>query len=194
MSAGIDINSFLRPVQDTSIQAYFGQGLHTLSLLRWLLPQTGSADVFLSSYSTSEPFLNGFHILKRKRLVRKSMILLDQRAARKTIQLERLLSEAFDNVFLGQNHSKILLIRNSNFSVSVVTSQNQTYGGRAESTIITTDKAVFDVLMAQFVSICGDGAVELDIKHGQGIITENRRTGIPDDDSPADWRPFGLEW
>ncbi len=194
MSAGIDINSFLRPVQDTSIQAYFGQGLHTLSLLRWLLPQTGSADVFLSSYSTSEPFLNGFHILKRKRLVRKSMILLDQRAARKTIQLERLLSEAFDNVFLGQNHSKILLIRNSNFSVSVVTSQNQTYGGRAESTIITTDKAVFDVLMAQFVSICGDGAVELDIKNGQGIITENRRTGIPDDDSTADWRPFGLEW
>lgn len=194
MSAGIDINSFLRPVQDISIQAYFGQGLHTLSLLRWLLPQTGSADVFLSSYSTSEPFLNGFHILKRKRLVRKSMILLDQRAARKTIQLERLLSEAFDNVFLGQNHSKILLIRNSNFSVSVVTSQNQTYGGRAESTIITTDKAVFDVLMAQFVSICGDGAVELDIKNGQGIITENRRTGIPDDDSTADWRPFGLEW
>lgn len=122
------------------------------------------------------------------------MILLDQRAARKTIQLERLLSEAFDNVFLGQNHSKILLIRNSNFSVSVVTSQNQTYGGRAESTIITTDKAVFDVLMAQFVSICGDGAVELDIKNGQGIITENRRTGIPDDDSTADWRPFGLEW
>lgn len=194
MSAGIDINSFLRPVQDTSIQAYFGQGLHTLSLLRWLLPQTGPADVFLSSYSTSEPFLNGFHILKRKRLVRKSMILLDQRAARKTIQLERLLSEAFDNVFLGQNHSKILLIRNSNFSVSVVTSQNQTYGGRAESTIITTDKAVFDVLMAQFVSICGDGAVELDIKNGQGIITENRRTGIPADDSTADWRPFGLEW
>lgn len=194
MSAGIDINSFLRPVQDTSIQAYFGQGLHTLSLLRWLLPQTGPADVFLSSYSTSEPFLNGFHILKRKRLVRKSMILLDQRAARKTIQLERLLSEAFDNVFLGQNHSKILLIRNSNFSASVVTSQNQTYGGRAESTIITTDKAVFDVLMAQFVSICGDGAVELDIKNGQGIITENRRTGIPDDDSTADWRPFGLEW
>lgn len=194
MSAGIDINSFLRPVQDTSIQAYFGQGLHTLSLLRWLLPQTGSADVFLSSYSTSEPFLNCFHILKRKRLVRKSMILLDQRAARKTIQLERLLSEAFDNVFLGQNHSKILLIRNSNFSVSVVTSQNQTYGGRAESTIITTDKAVFDVLIAQFVSICGDGAVELDIKNGQGIITENRRTGIPDDDSTADWRPFGLEW
>lgn len=194
MSAGININSFLRPVQDTSIQAYFGQGLHTLSLLRWLLPQTGSADVFLSSYSTSEPFLNGFHILKRKRLVRKSMILLDQRAARKTIQLERLLSEAFDNVFLGQNHSKILLIRNNHFSVSVVTSQNQTYGGRAECTIITTDKAVFDVLMAQFVSICGDGAVELDIKNGQGIITENRRTGIPDDDSTADWRPFGLEW
>ena len=194
MSASFDIDSYLRPVQNTVVQAYFGQGLHTLSLLRWLLPQTGPADVFLSSYSTSEPFLNGFHLLKRKKLVRKSMILLDQRAARKTIHLERLLADTFDNVFLGQNHSKILLIRNNSFSVSVVTSQNQTYGGRAECTIITTDKVVFEVLMAQFVSICGDSAVELDIKNGRGIIAENRRTGIPDDDTTADWRPFGLEW
>lgn len=122
------------------------------------------------------------------------MILLDQRAARKTIHLERLLADTFDNVFLGQNHSKILLIRTNSFCVSVVTSQNQTYGGRAECTIITTDKVVFEVLMAQFVSICGDSAVELDIKNGRGIITENRRTGIPDDDTTADWRPFGLEW
>ena len=56
-------------------------------------------------------------------------------------------------------------------TVSVITSQNQTYGARAESTIITTDPQVFDVLMRQFVDICGEAAVELDLSNGKGIIT-----------------------
>ena len=58
-------------------------------------------------------------------------------------------------------------------AVSVITSQNQTYGARAESTIISTDPQVFDVLKQQFLDICGNGAVELDLKNGKGIITED---------------------
>lgn len=56
MSKGKDIDSLLAPIADTPIQAYFGDGLHTLGLLNWLLAQTGPADVWVSSYSTSEPF------------------------------------------------------------------------------------------------------------------------------------------
>lgn len=194
MPKGLDIDSILEPVRDTSIQAYFGQGLHTLGLLHWLLPQTGKADVFVSSYSTSEPFLNGFYLLRKKNLVNKAMILLDQRAARKTLKLEKLLDAAFDNVFMGQNHSKLLLIHNKNISVSVITSQNQTYGARAESTIITTDKNVFRVLMEQFTDICGHDSVELDLKNGKGIIAGNRAPGVSSDDTPTDFRPFGIEW
>lgn len=150
MSKGKDIDSLLKPIADTPIQAYFGDGLHTLGLLNWLLAQTGPADVWVSSYSTSEPFLNGFYLLGQKGLVRHSAILLDQRAARKTLRLESLLTHAFEHVFLGQNHSKILLVRNSKVTISVVTSQNQTYGARAESTIITTDPDVFYVMMQQY--------------------------------------------
>lgn len=104
MSKGKDIDSLLKPIADTPIQAYFGDGLHTLGLLNWLLAQTGPADVWVSSYSTSEPFLNGFYLLGQKGLVRHSAILLDQRAARKTLRLESLLTHAFEHVFLGQNH------------------------------------------------------------------------------------------
>ncbi len=177
MSKGKDVNSILRPVRDMPLQAYFGQGLHTLGLLGWLLPQTGKADVWVSSYSTSEPFLNGFYLLRKKDLIRHSSILLDHRAARKTIHLERLLYSAFDHVMLGQNHSKLLLLQNFDFSVSVVTSQNQTYGARAESTIISTDYGVFECLMRQFRDICGNGAVELDLKNGKGIVTKDRASG-----------------
>ena len=195
MPKGKNIGSLLRPVPEKPIQAYFGQGLHTLGLLGWLLPQMGQSDVWVSSYSTSEAFLSGFFLLRQKNLVRHSAILLDQRAARKTLHLEQLLDAAFEHVFLGQNHSKLLLLNNAKGEfVSVVTSQNQTYGARAESTIVSTDREVFDVLMEQFVDICGNGAAELDIKNGKGIITENRGAGASAVDTFANWRPFGTEW
>lgn len=194
MSRGRNVNDILRPISEKPLQAYFGQGLHTLGLLRWLLRQTGKADVWVSSYSTSEPFLNGFVILREKNLIRHSAILLDQRAARKTLHLETLLANAFEHVFLAQNHSKLLLVRNEAFCVAVITSQNQTYGARAESTILTTDKAVFDVLMDEFVNLCADNAVEIDIDNGQGIITRDREAGEPAPDPFPDWRPFGSEW
>lgn len=194
MPKGKDIGSLLCPVRDTPLQAYFGQGMHTLGLLHWLLPQTGMADVWVSSYSTSEPFLNGFYLLRQRGLIRHSAILLDQRAARKTLHLETLLDAAFEHVFLGQNHSKLLLLRNKDTCVSIITSQNQTYGARAESTIITTDRGVFDVLIQQFVDICSHSAVELDVRNGRGIITEDRAAGEDVAHTAADWRPFGIEW
>ena len=162
----------LLPVSQAPIQAYFGQGLHTLGLLRWLLPQTGRVDVWVSSFSTSEAFLNGFFILKLKGFIGSSRLLLDRRAASKTAKLGMLMQGTFDEVFLGMNHSKLLLLRNDRICVSVVTSQNQTYGGRAESTILTTDVQVFGVLLAQFEDICREGSVKLDIWNGRGIITE----------------------
>ena len=194
MSRGRDIDDLLQPISEKPLQAFFGQGLHTLGLLGWLLRQMGRSDVWVSSYSTSEPFLNGFVNLRDRNLVRHSAILLDQRAARKTLHLERLLANAFEHVFLGQNHSKILLVRNDHSSVAVITSQNQTYGARAESTIIMTDGDVFQVLMDEFINLCGSGAVELDVKNGTGIISENRTAGEGADDAFPDWRPFGAEW
>ena len=193
MPKGKNINVLLSALADKPIQAYFGQGLHTLGLLTWILRQTGQADVWVSSYSTSEAFLNGFVLLKQRGLIRHSMLLLDQRAARKTLKLETLLDGSFEHVFLGQNHSKVLLVHNGRNCVSVVTSQNQTYGSRSESTIITTDSGVFDTLLQQYVETAGNDSVEIDLKNGKGIITENRGSGGPSADTGTNWRPFGVE-
>lgn len=193
MPKGKDIKELLKPLAEKPIQAYFGQGLHTLGLLHWILAQTGRASVFVSSYSTSEPFLNGFYLLRQKGMVEKGMLLLDERAARKTVQLEHLMTGAFDNVFLGQNHSKVLLVHNRQWKVSVVTSQNQTYGNRAESTIVTTDGDVYEQLLKQMEYSIVERSVEIDIAHGTGIITESGATGAPAADTARDWEPFGLE-
>lgn len=184
----------LKPLAEKPIQAYFGSGLHTLGLLGWILSQTGPASIFVSSYSTSEPFLNGVARLRDKGLVRHGILLLDHRAARKTLQLEQLMAGVFDSVMLGQNHSKVLLVHSNMMEVTVVTSQNQTYGDRAESTIVTTDKDVFSQMLEQFMDTCGKGGVEIDVRNGTGIITGDREAGAPADDAPADWQPLGAEW
>ena len=188
-----EINKELEPLSERAIQAYFGSGLHTLGLLHWILSQTGRADVWMSSYSTSEQFLNGFALLKAKGLVKGSMLVLDQRAAKKTVKLQMLLRNAFDHVFLGQNHSKLILVYNKNWLVAAVTSQNQTYGARAESTMITTDRHVFFQLMGQFQNEAGENSVELDIYSGKGIITGGGAAGKAFDYTKPDWRPFGIE-
>lgn len=53
------------------------------------------------------------------------------------------MTEAFGEVKLTLNHSKVMLVANSEWLVSVITSQNQTYGDRAECTFITTDRDVY---------------------------------------------------
>lgn len=53
------------------------------------------------------------------------------------------MTEAFDEVKLTLNNSKVMLVANSEWLVSVITSQNQTYGDRAECTFITTDRDVY---------------------------------------------------
>ncbi len=193
MPKGRDIGLLLQPLSEKTVQAYFGQGLHTLGLLRWIVRQTGRCTAFVSSYSTSEPFLNGFYLMRQHGYITRAAILLDCRAAGKTVRLEQLLGNAFDNVFLGQNHSKVLLVRNKEWKVTAVTSQNQTYGNRAESTIVTTDGGVFDQMLRQFEECCSDGAVELDVRNGSGIIEANRRICGDAAYTSADRRPPGTE-
>lgn len=60
MGKGRDIGSLLAPLDKVDTQAYLGVGLHSLGLLGWILAQTGKADVYVSTFSTSEQFLRGF--------------------------------------------------------------------------------------------------------------------------------------
>ena len=60
MSKGKSPSEFLRPLATHQLQSHLGRGLHTLGLLGWVLQQTGPADVYVSTFSTSDAFLRGF--------------------------------------------------------------------------------------------------------------------------------------
>lgn len=157
------ISKILRPLTYNSekCQAYLGTGLHTLGLLGWILEQTGRADVYVSTFSTSDAFLSGFLRLKRKNLIARSVLVADLKAARKTVKLYRLMQSCFDEIFLSMNHSKIVLVQNECWTVSVISSQNQTYGDRAECSLVTTDQNIFLSLYSGLSKIVENNSIQM---------------------------------
>lgn len=143
MSKGKSPSDILRPLATTPLQSHLGRGLHTLGLLGWILQQTGPADIYVSTFSTSDAFLRGFHNLKKKELILKSVLLADLKASKKTYRLYKEMQQNFDAVYLAQNHSKVVLVQNERWTVTVISSQNQTYGDRAECTLVTTSQEIF---------------------------------------------------
>lgn len=190
MPKGRNLNSILRPLARCPLQSYLGKGLHTLGLLSWILEQTGRADVYVSTFSTSDAFLRGFYNLRKKDLIAHSVLLADLKASKKTVKLYREMQVCFDSVFLTMNHSKVVLVQNDSHLVSVISSQNQTYGDRAECTIITTDQEVFLQQYSGFKELVDDNSIQLN-----GLFSElagrDQDAGQQTDSYYGDWRPFG---
>ena len=149
-------------MSDAPLQAYLDNRLQLFDVLEQILDQTGSAAVYVSTFSTSEEFLRRMFYLKKKKKVSHATLLADLKAAKKTVNLSQFMSTVFDDVYLGENHSKILLICNENWRVSVVTSQNQTRGNRTECGMISTDAAIFETLLTQYSEIINHKSIHLD--------------------------------
>ncbi|MFW5611292.1 MAG: C4-dicarboxylate ABC transporter [Prevotella pectinovora] len=161
MSKGKSPSEFFRQLATHPLQSHLGRGLHTLGLLGWILDQTGPAEVYVSTFSTSDAFLRGFYNLKKKGLVTKSVLLADLKASKKTYKLYKEMQQNFDAVYLGQNHSKVVLVQNDEWTVTVISSQNQTYGDRAECTIITTFQEIFYQQYSGFSDIVDNNSIQL---------------------------------
>ncbi len=200
MSRGQKINDILKPLATCSEQCYVGAGLHTLGLLGWILEQTGRAKVFVSTFSTSEAFLNGIINLRQKDLIDYAALVVDIKASKKTTHLYKLMNSAFDMVKLTLNHSKILLVYTPSVKVTVITSQNQTYGDRAECTLISTSNELYvSVLTGYHKLIDKDKSILLNIHKDEQEIRgdicaddNNRTDGQKFNSDIGDWQPIGI--
>lgn len=189
MSRGRKVEELLRPLSCSTTQYHLGTGLHTLGLLGWILGQTGKAEIWVSTFSTSDAFCSGFLNLRKRGLVGKATLVANLKASRKTMQLAKLMSSCFERVYLAQNHSKIVLVQNSRWTVSVITSQNQTYGDRAECTMVTTSQQAFLDLYTGLDNIIKK-SIDLNGIF-QRFAGKDRGRGEADDDAGRDFRPFG---
>lgn len=136
-----------KPVSEADSQVYLGRGIHTLGLISWLLPQNGVSDVFVTTFSTSVEFLSGFFNLRKTGLIRHAVMVADLKASRKTAKLMPLVEKCFDEVYLAENHSKVVLLHGAD-ALSVISSQNNTYGGRIECTYLCRSGRIHQDLLA----------------------------------------------
>lgn len=190
MSKGKSPGEFLRPLATHPLQSHLGRGLHTLGLLGWILDQTGPADVYVSTFSTSDAFLRGFFNLKRKGLVLKSVLLADLKASKKTYRLYKEMQQNFDAVYLSQNHSKVVLVQNNRWTVTVISSQNQTYGDRAETTLVTTNQEIFYQQYCGFSDLVDNNSIQLNGLFRR-LVDQNTRPLQSTDSPDGDFRTLG---
>lgn len=156
------VNQIIKPLSGTPLQAYLDNRIQLFDIIEKILSETGPAEIYISTFSTSEEFLRRIYKLRQKGLITRATMLTDLKASRKTINLYTFISNVFDDVFLAENHSKVILIRNSKWMVSICTSQNQTRGNRTESGMITTDPRIFLDLQSRFSEIVNTKAIQLD--------------------------------
>ena len=136
--------SICKILPDRSVP-YFSKGNVQLHhILLDVLSQVGEADLFISSFTISEEFIRKLYKLKLSGQIKSLKLLIDIRSSKKTLHLSYFLSKVADEVFLANNHSKLMLIKTEQYSVSIITSQNQTRGNRYEAGIISTENSIFD--------------------------------------------------
>lgn len=156
------VNQIIKPLSGTPLQAYLDNRIQLFDVIEKILLETGPAEIYISTFSTSEEFLRKIFRLRKNGMITKATMLTDLKASRKTVNLYTFISNVFDNVYLAENHSKVILIRNSKWMVSICTSQNQTRGNRTESGMITIDPRVYLDLQEQFSKIVNTNAILLD--------------------------------
>lgn len=155
------VNRLLKPLSDMPLQAYLDNRLQLFDVLEFILLQTGPAKVYVSTFSTSEEFLRRLFSLRKRDLILHAVLMADLKAAKKTVNLYTFMDTVFDDVYLTENHSKVLLVENDKWMVTVVTSQNQTRGNRTECSIITTQPDIYFTLREQFSDIINTRSIHL---------------------------------
>lgn len=147
------VSRFFLPLKEHPLQTFLGPGLQLADIIEWGLDQIGPADVFVSTFSTSEEFLRRFYRIRSQGYVKSSVLLIDLKATRKTLNLYRFISSVFDCCYLAENHSKVVLMRSASACLCLVTSQNQTRGDRTECYVLSTSPEIYSTLHNQFLHI-----------------------------------------
>lgn len=152
----------IKPVRDNPLQAFVTDRFQLFDTLETILKETGPCRMVITSFSISEEFIRKIYRFKEAGFILSSTVVIDHKASAKVSKLLHFAGNVFDSVYLGSNHSKVILLWNEHThnQVAVITSQNLTRGNRQESTVITTNLQVY-LDLAQDIAAITDNAVPI---------------------------------
>lgn len=157
-----NLSEVLKPLNSAPLQVFLTDTVQQGDLVERVIEEIGgSISIMQTSFSIAEEYLRRIFLLKDKHDIRHLSIILDFKATKKTMMIWHFLNQVANEVHLCNNHSKVILITNDRDCVSIITSQNLTRGNRYESTLVTTDKSVYNQLASQMQMMIETQSVSL---------------------------------
>ena len=143
--AGRDLRHDIGGIMQNQVKPFFSEGLWSMhDLLLYLLEITGPAKVWLSTFSLSEAAIRAIHLAIDKGYITEIHCLFDHTIRKHKLGLLFFASNTVSNIAITANHSKLILIENDHWKISVVGSANMTPNPRKEAGVILTTPSVFD--------------------------------------------------
>lgn len=137
---------YFRPFDVEPLQAALTDELQLADILESCIRQSRHSDdlcIWMTSFSISEEFIRRLYFIRKKTPIKHFRLLLDFKAMQKTLRLWHFLNNVIEECYLGNNHSKLILLQNETEEMTIITSQNLTRGNRYESYCLATDHKVF---------------------------------------------------
>lgn len=112
-------------------------------LLKYVLQQTGPADIDAFTWNLSMPAVTVLIDLRQQGLIRKFRMLCHSAMARYTAEAVSVMQNNCDRLVLFANHAKGFLLKNEKWTVSVVSSANFSNNPQIEAGSISTDPEIY---------------------------------------------------
>lgn len=141
---------------------YFSKQFSLHQLIAALLEITGPASLCLSSYTLADEALNILMLLSSSGKITHTDLLIDSSnlwIKQRQTRFACMITNA--RIYHTVNHSKIILIRNKHWNISMVTSANLTTNARYESGALCTDSGMMELYHTTLTTVMENNAVRV---------------------------------
>lgn len=156
--SGHDLQKDIGSIRHDQIKPFFSEGLWSMhDLLVYLLGITGPAEIWISTFSISEAAIRAIFDASERGMVYAVHCLFDHTIPKNKLSLLFFAHNVVTDIAISANHSKILLIENETWKVTVVSSANMTPNPRKEAGVLFTAPEVFDLYKYHLESSMKEG-------------------------------------
>lgn len=159
---GVDLAQLLPdlvPDRHYHIPSKANWSLH--EMLGYILRHTGPAKVWITSWGITQEPLQKVMDMQRAGLITEINALFDGRVKLQCPDAYQLMLAGTARVRLTKNHSKVIVVRNAQWGVTVITSANLTQNVRLEYYVICTHATIAD-WNSSWIGLEMDGAQPFD--------------------------------
>lgn len=126
--------------QDQVVQFCTGGRWSMHQLLNYTLLHTGPAKVWMTTWTITEEPMRALLSMIKEGLITELNAVLDYRIEKRKPEAFQLASNLISRIKLTKCHAKVLVVKNEDWNVSVVTTANFSKNPRIEAGVIFTDK------------------------------------------------------